>query len=308
MFWVTCLRRQMRRLTLCGALVSASVLFLAMSYRNGGREAAEAAVMAAQVGGTLFGALLCAVLASFAHAALRGWRTLAETGAVAALATTAVAALGPAPDLPILAATFACWTLVVRAVLYGALGASLPRRAQRDGASVHIPLQPDALWRRALPTRAGDHWDPLLRRVTQDPEEADTFHLDYARLGGGRDVLTVTLLELEPGRGYRSLFQGEADGEVVQGELALRLRDDGEGGSWVELRRTLEDRTPGQRLLSVLDRGADDYLEFVRAFVLVEPTGTTISGLHRRDVLEELRGARAAAPQRGGRSPSALSA
>ena len=308
---VTVLRTVVRRAALCAALVAVATPFLHVAFQNAGLPVLEAAANAALVALLLCAALGGVALLATTRPALRGLRVIAECGAIAVLATAVTTAFGPPSSLAAMALGLVGFGLLVHSALYGSLAAMLPRVTQRDRARSHVPLPPELLWRMALPTRPSEHWDPLLRRAVQDVEDADTFHLEYARPGGGLDAVTVTFLEIEPERGYRYLFQGDAVGAgfgFVQGDQRLRMAPDGEGGTWIEVERVTEQRTLGQLLLSVLDRGPQDHVDFLRAVALGEGLDGTLAGAHREAVLGQRLGAGRRRAQTGSTSPSARSA
>lgn len=288
------LNLQFRRIGVAFALLALATPIGALVNMRAGTE--PALLLACAVAGGLFVVLTGLVVASCIVPALRGWRVAAEIGAASALAVSVASLL--APWLPGWArlSDFAVISGLLWALLYGPLAHRLPARLpQRDRARIHIALPHQMVWRMALPTRPSEHWDPLLRACVQDSEDADTFHLEYGRTGGGTDSVTITMLEIEPNRGYRYFFQGEASGvgrAFVQGDQSVLLVPDGEDATWVELSRSTEERLPGQVLLSWLDRAPADYARFLRDNAMGAEMSRTLAGLHRLAVLREELGRR----------------
>ncbi|TFL17858.1 hypothetical protein [Jannaschia formosa] len=284
------IRLQSRRFGLTFALLAVATPAWALSLVGEGYDPVSALTIAGAASFALYLMLCGLILGTITVPALRGWRVAAETTGMASLLLSAMALVLPGTAqqyaLCLPSASAAIWI-----GLYGPLARLVPQRiTQVDTARIHIPLPHQMVWRMALPTRPSEHWDPLLRASVQDCEDADTFHLDYARGNGETDSVCITMLEIEPNRGYRYLFQGESSGvgrAFAQGYHQVLLIPDGEDATWVELSRKTEDCLPAQRLLSWLDRAPEDYAEFLRASTLGEPMTGTLTGLHRLAVLRE---------------------
>ncbi|PWJ12121.1 hypothetical protein [Jannaschia seohaensis] len=287
---MTLLLLQSRRfgLTFAILLLAAPIWVLALSLE--GMPLSDAAWTAFSAIGGLYLALAGLIVLALRVPGLRGWRVAAETTALATVILGLLAVLLPGPTLGY-ALCIPSGAAAIWIALYGPLSRLIPRRVTlRENARVHIPLPHQMVWRMALPTRPAEHWDPLLRSSVQDSEDVDTFHLEYACGGGETDAVTVTMLEIEPNRGYRYLFQGETSGvgrAFVQGYHRIVLTPDGDEATWVELSRQTEECLLAQAFLSWLDRMPEDYARFLRASTLGESMDGTLTGLHRLAVLRE---------------------
>lgn len=266
------LYRQRRRILFSALTFTAMVLLLVAGegVRLGGLSpAAEALAWAATalilcVGAAVAVALMLLLLPKI--------RVVWEQAALSGFATLVVIQLFPWPlSWPVVGPVIPFFVMFFFINLIW--GAMLDRFRlwvdHRETARFTSEKSAEELWSLLLPTSKG-YWDPLLHDLRPDPDDPDTFEVEY-RLGlSTYEHQTITMLDRSFPRHFKYHFQGEIDAgnrALAEGtyEVTLTPSADGAPGCQVEIVQRREQMLLRLGLLQWFDDALRSSVDHLRA-------------------------------------------